>query len=75
MVELWKTLLVIVSTTPAIAFGGNKLNNNYLNEFVCPIDSNRVKRFQLTFLCPVFGAWALVMTNPPSCKTQYHDYE
>ena len=33
MVELWKSLLAIVSAMQAIAVEGNKLDNNYLNEF------------------------------------------
>ena len=37
MVELWKSLLAIVSAMQAIAVEGNKLDNNYLNEFECPI--------------------------------------
>ena len=37
MVELWKSLLAIVSVTQMIAVEGNKLNYNYLNEFECPI--------------------------------------
>ena len=37
MVEVWKNLLVIVSAMQTMAFGGNKPNNNYLNEFECLI--------------------------------------
>ena len=33
MVELWKSLIAIVSAMQAIAVEGNKLDNNYLNEF------------------------------------------
>ena len=36
MAEVWKNLLAIVSATQTVAFGGNKLNNNYVNE--CELD-------------------------------------